>query len=151
MEWSFSQGATYTRCPRQWFYKYRFANALAKREPLRREAYLLSKLDTVWAWRGKVVTYALALARGRPHKDFPNRSKRFSAEELSLLEVQLQRGIVRQYVLTEEDIENVEEHIYRSASQIAKAHGEDASSLSAANYAGTCRNCGFQSICWEAD
>lgn len=60
MDWSFSEGVTFSRCPRQWYFKYRLANARAKRDPIRREAYLLSKLDTIWAWRGKVVDHVIS-------------------------------------------------------------------------------------------
>lgn len=310
MEWSFSQGATFDRCPRQWFYKYRLANANAKREPERREAYLLSKLGTVWAWRGKVVdgvisryvvralqegyvpsrahllavarrtfdrqlrfatrhglrdpdlkvsavgddfaaflaveeggqisdgeiekawsdveiaisnlliqetfldtlrsaqylvaqrnlrfelalprfgsvyvravpdliaffrdappmivdwkvmerqaadyrmqlaTYALALTRGRPHRDFPEGIRSYSPTNLRLLEVQLQLGKIREYALNPTDVAEVEDFVYRSVSRITQADGNDASHLSSARYSGTCKNCGYKAICWEAD
>lgn len=54
LRWSFSQSRTFSRCPRQWF----FATQLAKwnrRDPLAREAFLLSKLQSVSAWRGSLV------------------------------------------------------------------------------------------------
>jgi hypothetical protein len=54
MRWSFSAYGTFRRCPRQWFYKQVFASALAN-DPIRREAYRLSKLESIQAWRGKVV------------------------------------------------------------------------------------------------
>lgn len=60
MDWSFSEAATFDRCPRQWYFKYHLANANAKRVPLRRETYLLSKLDSLWTWRGKVVDYVIS-------------------------------------------------------------------------------------------
>ncbi len=54
MIWSFSEQRIFKKCPRQWFYKAVFADALAK-DPARHEAYLLSKLLTVSAWRGMIV------------------------------------------------------------------------------------------------
>ncbi|HJT29530.1 MAG TPA: PD-(D/E)XK nuclease family protein [Pyrinomonadaceae bacterium] len=54
LRWSFSHSRTFGRCPRQWF----FATQLAKwnrRDPLAREAFLLSKLQSVSAWRGSLV------------------------------------------------------------------------------------------------
>lgn len=60
MDWSFSESITFTRCPRQWYFRYRLANAKAKRVPIQREAYLLSKLDSIWAWRGKVVDHVIS-------------------------------------------------------------------------------------------
>jgi hypothetical protein len=44
----------FRKCQRQWYYKKCLANALAK-DPLRHEAYLLGKLSSIHAWRGKVV------------------------------------------------------------------------------------------------
>lgn len=55
MIWSFSNGRLFNQCQRQWFYKTHVANANAKKDPLRREAFLLSKLQSVSAWRGQVV------------------------------------------------------------------------------------------------
>ena len=54
MRWSFSAHGTFRRCPRQWFYKQVFASSRAN-DPSRREAYRLSKLESIQAWRGKVV------------------------------------------------------------------------------------------------
>jgi hypothetical protein len=71
MKWSFSQHKTFKRCQRQWFYRHILSNANAKDE-LRREAHRLSKLTTVWAWRGKVVDAVLSdrvipsIAAGKP-------------------------------------------------------------------------------------
>lgn len=54
MFWSISESRTFRRCQRQWFYKNLLASATAKDEA-RREAYLLSKLQTVSSWRGNLV------------------------------------------------------------------------------------------------
>lgn len=54
MIWSFSEGRLFRRCQRQWYFSKRLASATAK-DPHRREAYLLSKLSSIHAWRGKVV------------------------------------------------------------------------------------------------
>ena len=54
MSWSFSAHNTFRKCQRQWFYKQHVANHKAK-DPLRHEAYRLSKLENVPAWRGKIV------------------------------------------------------------------------------------------------
>lgn len=54
MMWSFSAHGSFRKCPRQWFYKKVYASARAK-DPLRREAHRLSKLEGVQAWRGKIV------------------------------------------------------------------------------------------------
>lgn len=54
MMWSFSAHGSFRRCARQWFYKKTYGNSRAK-DPLRREAHRLSKLEGIQAWRGKVV------------------------------------------------------------------------------------------------
>jgi hypothetical protein len=59
MKWSFSQHKTFKRCQRQWFYRNILACAIAK-DATRHEASRLSKLTTVWAWRGKVVDAVLS-------------------------------------------------------------------------------------------
>lgn len=59
MRWSFSAHASFRRCPRQWFFKRAYANGRAN-DPLRREAYRLSKLEGIHAWRGKIVDTVLS-------------------------------------------------------------------------------------------
>lgn len=54
MIWSFSEGRTFKACPRRWFYKAVFGESRSK-DPQRREAYVLSKLQSIYAWRGQVV------------------------------------------------------------------------------------------------
>jgi PD-(D/E)XK nuclease superfamily len=58
MIWSFTEGRLFRKCQRQWYYSKRLASARSK-DPLRREAYLLSKLSSLSAWRGKVVDQVL--------------------------------------------------------------------------------------------
>lgn len=60
MNWSYSQGKLFQKCPRQWYIKAFVASAKAK-DPLRREAFLRSKLDSIWSWRGKIVDTALSV------------------------------------------------------------------------------------------
>lgn len=55
MIWSISESKTFRRCQRQWFFKNIVACATAKKNPIRRRAYLLSKLQSVFAWRGQLV------------------------------------------------------------------------------------------------
>jgi len=55
MIWSFSGHRTFLQCQRKWFFMQKMANALAKNDPLRREAYLLSQLRSLPAWRGSLV------------------------------------------------------------------------------------------------
>ncbi|HZT03271.1 MAG TPA: PD-(D/E)XK nuclease family protein [Steroidobacteraceae bacterium] len=55
MKWSYSASRSFKQCQRQWYYKNIIANGRAKADPVRKQAYLLSKLQSVSAWRGKIV------------------------------------------------------------------------------------------------
>src|SRR5713101_285005 len=54
MRWSYSAARSFRQCQRQWYFKNIVASARAK-DPIRRRAYLLSKLQSVSAWRGRIV------------------------------------------------------------------------------------------------
>ena len=54
MIWSYSASRMFQRCQRQWYFKTCVAHHSAK-DPIRREAYLLSKLQSIAAWRGSIV------------------------------------------------------------------------------------------------
>ncbi len=54
MRWSYSASRSFRQCQRQWFFKNIVANAKAK-DPFRRRAYLLGKLQSISAWRGRIV------------------------------------------------------------------------------------------------
>jgi hypothetical protein len=57
--WSISESRCFRRCQRQWFYKNCVASAKAKDEH-RQRAYLLSKLQSISAWRGHIVDSVLS-------------------------------------------------------------------------------------------
>ncbi len=73
MIWSFSNHGLFRKCQRQWYFKNILANARAK-APERQEAYRLSKLCGIYAWRGKIVDAVIsdviipAVKMGRPIK-----------------------------------------------------------------------------------
>jgi hypothetical protein len=54
MRWSYSASRTFRKCQRQWYFKTIVANGKAK-DPFRHRALLLSKLQTLSAWRGQIV------------------------------------------------------------------------------------------------
>jgi hypothetical protein len=54
MIYSFSEGRMFRKCQRYWYFGKRLASPTAK-DPLRREAYLLGKLQSIHAWRGRIV------------------------------------------------------------------------------------------------
>lgn len=58
MIWSFSDNRTFFKCQRRWYYESLLAYWTQK-DAARWEAYLLSKLQTVSAWRGQIVDCAI--------------------------------------------------------------------------------------------
>jgi hypothetical protein len=58
--WSFSDSRTFRKCQRQWFYKTHVASPKATKDPVRHEAYLLSRLQSVAAWRGSLVDHVIS-------------------------------------------------------------------------------------------
>jgi hypothetical protein len=54
MIYSFLEGRMFRKCQRYWYFGKRLASPTAK-DPLRREAYLLGKLQSIHAWRGRIV------------------------------------------------------------------------------------------------
>ncbi|SPP92797.1 PD-(D/E)XK nuclease family protein [Bradyrhizobium vignae] len=54
MKWSLSSAKTFRKCQRQWYFRNVFASPTAK-DPERRAAFLLGKLQSVASWRGSVV------------------------------------------------------------------------------------------------
>jgi PD-(D/E)XK nuclease superfamily len=58
--WSFSNGRLFNKCQRAWFYKNHVANANATKNPVQREAYILSTLQSVWSWRGRIVDHVIS-------------------------------------------------------------------------------------------
>lgn len=61
MKWSYSKSKTFRRCQRQWFYANVMANGVTK-DAMRRQVYLLSKLQTVAGWRGSIVDAVIEAA-----------------------------------------------------------------------------------------
>lgn len=55
MSWSFSQYITFRECPRKWYFSYKLANVRSTKEPIKKEAFYLSKLQSIDAWRGNLV------------------------------------------------------------------------------------------------
>jgi len=61
VKWSYSDSRTFGYCQRQWGFKRRIAVARST-DPFRREAYLLSKLQTLAQWRGGIIDYVISQA-----------------------------------------------------------------------------------------
>lgn len=108
-------------------------------------------IDEAWL---QLATYAMALTRCKPHKDFPVPHPK-DATEVELLEVQLLTNKVRRYKPTEEELQRTEDHIATTATEMLLATGgRRATDLSAedfavARFANTCQSCAFKKVCWE--
>ena len=61
MRWSYSGSRSFRQCQRQWFFKNVVASAKAK-DPFRKRAYLLGKLQSISAWRGAIVDHVISKA-----------------------------------------------------------------------------------------
>jgi hypothetical protein len=59
MSWSFSADRKFRMCQRQWYFSTAVAHHAAS-DPLRQQAYLLSKLQGLAAWRGNLVDYVIS-------------------------------------------------------------------------------------------
>lgn len=74
MIWSFSDHRIFRSCQRKWYYDAVVAYHNAKKEPIRREAFLLSKLQGLPSWRGQLIDYVITehLIKGRMGTKFPS-------------------------------------------------------------------------------
>lgn len=54
MKWSITKSKMFSKCQRKWYYSEILANHKSM-DPLRREAYLLKQLQSIYAWRGSLV------------------------------------------------------------------------------------------------
>jgi len=60
MKWSISKSKVFRTCQRKWYLGSIVANANAK-DPVRREAYILNNLKSIYAWRGGLVDEVLSM------------------------------------------------------------------------------------------
>jgi hypothetical protein len=105
------------------------------------------------AWK-QLGIYALALTRGKPHKDFPKLSQ-WEVTDLQLWEVQLLTNKIRRYQLDEVRIAEIDNFMAESISAMQLIVGDSKKSTLApmefltASSPETCQFCNYQSICWE--
>ena len=59
MTWSYSAAKAFTACQKLWFYRHILASGRSS-VPIEREAHVLSKLQSLSAWRGQVVDQVIA-------------------------------------------------------------------------------------------
>jgi hypothetical protein len=106
-------------------------------------------------YKDQLVTYAIALIRTKPHRDFPSLNGRWKETDIGLLEVQLLRRVVRPHTVEEADIQAADDRIAEGITAIQLATGDrDVSDLRpddflTANDPKTCETCSFRKICWS--
>lgn len=104
----------------------------------------------------QLASYAIALDRAKPHRDFPFSADRWPETETRLMEVQLLRGEVREHQYSEFQFEELENWIYRRVNETAAAVGGRSKSsdfrpqdFSTAYSGRQCEVCNFKRICWK--
>jgi PD-(D/E)XK nuclease superfamily len=61
VKWSYSDSRTFGQCQRQWGFRRRIASATSP-DTFRREAFLLSKLQSLAQWRGGLIDHVISVA-----------------------------------------------------------------------------------------
>jgi len=100
--------------------------------------------------------YSYILSRTKPHKDFPTR---FSAlvsdsKEIELIEFQLLQNKIKRYKLTEQDICDIEDYIYKTGKIMKYAeeiNEDEIKNYSTSNYASSCKICQFKKLCFQGE
>ena len=99
--------------------------------------------------------YAYVLSLVSPHRDFAEIfvPGTFAPEDIKTVEYQLLRNEQKVYSLTEQDICDIEDYIYRTGSVMHSLYknsdAHDATLYSRASYPEYCKGCGFKKLCWE--
>jgi len=102
----------------------------------------------------QLATYALALTRCKPHRDWPVLPPRLCPSDVNLAEVQLLIETVRTHTVTQDEVEELEEMIACSAAEMSLARrGRAPKELCAEDFPtarspGTCHYCPFKKLCW---
>jgi PD-(D/E)XK nuclease superfamily len=103
-------------------------------------------------YRHQLATYAMALQHCKPHVDFPASGQ--SATSISLVEVQLLVGKLHVYRLNEDDLEDLDDYVGQSATQMTLALGSAPEQRTIDDFPTTnnpdiCLRCAFRKVCWE--
>lgn len=106
-------------------------------------------------YRLQLTTYAVALTRCRPHKDFPESLSEYGATDIRLIEAQLLTNRQREYALTDIDIEEFDSFVAVSAAEMVLACGDNPKGqlnpfdFPVTSYPEACQRCPFRKPCWE--
>src|SRR5258708_2344785 len=95
---SFTGYKQFQRCELQWYLKNTVANALVKNDPFRKEVTILSKLDTIEAWRGKIVDDVISrLLVNTINRRYPVKKEYFLGEAERMFERQYEYATFQKY------------------------------------------------------
>jgi len=103
----------------------------------------------------QLLVYAVALARSKPHKDFPAPFHAYPPEAIRISEYQLLLNVVRDYSVTQERVMELEELMAESILEMDLSGALDrGGNLKMGDFETTrfpenCQTCGFKRICWE--
>ena len=103
----------------------------------------------------QLVLYAMALTRGKPHRDFPASLGGVGVKDVELMEVQLLNRTVRRHHATDADVAALEEEVAESAYAMRrlvngrKAQLIDVNELEGAYGPEACARCQYRKLCWQ--
>lgn len=106
-------------------------------------------------YRLQLTTYAVALTRCRPHKDFPESLSAYGPTDVRLIEAQLLTDRQREYTLSDIDINEFDNFVAESAAEMVLACGDDPKGslkpfdFPVTSYPEACQRCPFRKPCWE--
>jgi len=110
---------------------------------------------TTEAWL-QLGIYAVALYKAKPHKDFPsNGFKIQSPTEVRMVEFQLLKNSPREYSISNEDVADIEDYAFASASQMKKLGNcskypdIDPTAFQTTRSPQDCEKCQFKKLCWN--
>lgn len=101
----------FKHCPRQWCYQNIVADGRVKKDSFRREVTLLSKLQTIYSWRGTIVDRILSrYLVNAINKKMPIQKDFFLNQAMAMFNTQLEYAVLQKYkesnaIITEENQE----------------------------------------------
>lgn len=104
----------------------------------------------------QLATYAIALSRCKPHRDWPVLPADTSPQTIELIEAQLLTGETRRHTVSDEDVRDVESLIATSSSEMTLLRGDrpvnklEALDFPVTNNPSNCERCPFKKMCWES-
>jgi len=105
----------------------------------------------------QLINYALALKRCKPHVDFPNTLNDYSIYDIKLSEYQLLKNVIREYTITDDQIEDINDYIADGIYKMKLYKCENKyEHLNIIDFEKTpnldnCKSCSFKKICKEDD